>query len=92
MSAVKGLHSNGLPARILDVLETDGGWLTTDGVALELGWENTESVYRALSRLVVRGFAEHRQVQLAGYANPVPGTYSGNGVGLTDRRAEWRVA
>lgn len=86
-----GLRENGLPVRILDVLETDGGWLTTDGIALQLGWENTESVYRALRRLLLKGLVEERLVHLAGHLNPPTQTYSGSGVGIMDTRAEWRL-
>ena len=85
------MHENGLPARIIDVLETDSGWLTTEGIALQLGWGNEPSVRRALERLVSRGIVEHRQVQLAGHLNPPALSYSGSGVGVVDRRAEWRV-
>jgi predicted transcriptional regulator len=85
------LTSTGLPARILDVLETDGGWLTTEGVALQVGGRD-DSVQRALYRLHDRGLVESRRFRLAQVSGRPSRTYSGNGLGSWfDWRTEWRV-
>lgn len=87
---MKGMHVNGIPARTLDVLETDGGWLTADGlsVALDAG---LPAVERALWRLRQRALVEYRSVPLA-LMRPKSGDYSGNKRGATklDTRGEWR--
>lgn len=59
------LHTKGIPARMLDLLETDGGWLTVHGLAHELE-ANPESVERALWRLRLKGLVECRRIELLG--------------------------
>lgn len=43
----------------------DGGWLTVDGLALEVGWSR-ESVKRTLSKLRDSGKVEARRVEGTG--------------------------
>lgn len=69
------------PARILDALETDGGWLTADGIALLVPYSG-ETISRNLFRLRKRGLVESRQVELAFKQLP-----TGSG---WDTRLEWR--
>lgn len=54
------IHATGLPARVLEQLVLDGGWLTTDGVCL-LVPGNPRSVQRALHRLHRLGLVETRR-------------------------------
>lgn len=54
------LHSGGIPDRVLDVLVTDGGWLTTQGVCLLFDEKDEETVRTALGRLKRRGFVVSR--------------------------------
>lgn len=58
------LHDGHLPARIVDYLFLDSGWLTAEGIALVL-IAKPESVKRSLLRLRGMGFVESRQVGLA---------------------------
>ena len=60
------LHPKKTPARILDLLETDGGWLTVEGMSLYLG-VTTETVQKALERLRNSGFVIMRELPLAGF-------------------------
>lgn len=87
------LTRNGLPARVLDVLETDGGWLTTEGVALQVVGK-LDTVRHALYRLQRLGLVESRQVELAKRGGgKTAQTYSGNGLsGYVDVRREWRAS
>jgi predicted transcriptional regulator len=82
----------GVSVRALDVLETDGGWLTTDGVVLLVGGSR-DTVRKALWRLAKAGLVESRQVQLAQRGGGrEASSYSGNGSsGYLDVRTEWRV-
>lgn len=83
-------NARGLPARSLDLLETDGGWLTTAGVALELG-AAYESADRALSRLRDRGLVESRVVELAGSFRYQQAQHKvTHGTRTLDSRHEWR--
>jgi hypothetical protein len=70
-----------LASRIFDVLETDGGWLTAEGIGLELvGDIGAAQVADALyGRL--RNRVERRSVGLA----------SSNGRGPNEARTEWRA-
>lgn len=45
-----GIRNGALPDRILDQLETDGGWMTTSAI-YDLGLGNREAVHRALYQL-----------------------------------------
>jgi predicted transcriptional regulator len=91
MSRVAGQRtSTGTPVRILDVLETDGGWLTAEGIALMLN-VSLGTVSRALWRLRSTGEVEHRTVPLAAKLGRPATTYSGNGCSSRlDQRSEWR--
>lgn len=44
------LHPGRIPDQVVDLLEIDGGWLTSDGIAADLR-AKPESVERALFRL-----------------------------------------
>lgn len=50
---------------ILDLLETDGGWLTTSGIAMRLE-VNERSLDRRLARLRENGLVRSRYVPLSG--------------------------
>lgn len=71
------IRPQGSLARVLDALETDGGWLTADGIAL-LAPYSADTIGRSLFRLRNRGLVESRQVELA---------FGGSG---WDTRLEWR--
>jgi hypothetical protein len=75
---VHGLQPGGIPFRALDKLQIDGGWLTCDGLADELGvkWRTMQ---RALYRLHEKGMVETRRVPL---------TWT---VGRVSERIEWRA-
>lgn len=74
--------------RIRDILETDGGWLTTEGVVAALPDEyKPESVYRTLHRLRTQGEAEVRETLLARSGNS---RRVGGGDWGLDARKEWR--
>lgn len=70
----------GTPVRVMDVLETDGGWLTTPGLALYLG-VTTDTAFSALKRLRFSGYVQSRIVELA---------YSPSGR-KQESRMEWRL-
>lgn len=53
-----------IASRILDVLILDGGWLTLDGITLQVK-AHPKSVWRTLFRMQNRGQVEHRRVELA---------------------------
>lgn len=78
--ARKGMQREGAPARILDLLETDRGWLTVAGIAHALDLAEY-LVARSLWRLSVRGLVERRRVGLAAV----------HGAGHTESREEWRA-
>lgn len=59
------LHPKKTPARILDLLETDGGWLTVEGMCVHLGVTG-ETAQKALERLRNSGFVVMRELPLAG--------------------------
>lgn len=89
-----GMNSRGYPARVLDALETDGGWLTVDGIQLVVGGR-TDTLRRALERLKHRGMVERRLVEMA-HADPGTGDgpFRGRGQGSVntiDKRSEWRT-
>lgn len=56
------LHRGKTPERIVDLLETDGGWLTIQGIATDLRTK-TETVQRALFRLRRAGRVRARQIR-----------------------------
>ncbi len=66
-----------------DILETDGGWLTSEGVAVA-GGLNPKSVNRSLYRWRKRGFVESRLIELSL-------NRSGTRPARIDTRTEWRV-
>lgn len=85
MSRAKGrLDTSGHPARLLDHLETDGGWLTSESLALLIG-ASKDSVDRALWRLKERGLIEKRSVGLASARLD----FGGRSAQL-ETRGEWR--
>lgn len=55
------MHRGRIPDQIVDLLQIDGGWLTPDGIALDLR-ANPETVQRALFRLRKRGEVKSRPV------------------------------
>ena len=65
---------------LLDLLELDGGWLTSEGLALDLGFD-PQTVDRTLYRLRQKNLVESRVVELA--------LSSG---GRLQSRSEWRWA
>lgn len=65
---------------VLDILETDGGWLTSHGIAIDTGF-TAKSVEHALFTQRKRGVVESRRVDLALRANGSP-----------EFRTEWRLA
>lgn len=67
--------------KIIDWLSIDGGWLTAQGLAADLG-HSVEMVEKVLRDLRREGVVESRLVELA---------YSGRSHGF-DRRTEWRTA
>jgi hypothetical protein len=81
----RGLNPYGGPASVLDVLVTDGGWLTPDGIGLVLPSMSERHVKRTLQRLRDQGFVESRQVALRGWV----GLWSGKE--STAVRYEWRA-
>lgn len=94
-----GAHLNGLPTRILDVLETDGGWLVIDSIADALD-AKPDSVKAALRRLGERGLVESRSVPLVA---SIPRTRPDGEPGFrvndfgedghrAESRIEWRLA
>lgn len=87
----KRLLRDGIPARLMDLLETDGGWLTVDYLAMRLD-AKPESVESALTRLRDRGLVESRVEELASRESTrVPTVYaSGQWNAFTDSRREWR--
>lgn len=92
MSRVKKqLHPHGIPVRLMDLLETDGGWLTLDYMAMKLD-EKVESVERALIRLRDRGLVETRVEELASRpSGRVSSVYaSGQWNSSMDTKREWR--
>ena len=80
---MSGLSTTGNPARVLDVLETDGGWLTCEGIQLCLQQQVLpNTLKRALWNLRQRGYIHQRTIQLA---RPDVG-------GFIESRSEWKVA
>lgn len=88
---MKSMHAHGLPVRVLDVLETDGSWLTTAGVTLMLAGVNLKSVEKALFRLRMRGLVDHRVVQMAGLCRQSAKPFDGSRIGGVETRSEWRT-
>jgi hypothetical protein len=79
-----------LSLQIIDVLETDGGWLTVDGIALVIG-KKPSSVKRTLYKL--GEVVERRTVLLAAHHRAVAVKYGSSVGGDThDSRSEWRLA
>ena len=73
-----GLNPSGTPFQVLDKLQIDGGWLTADQMAMELGGR-LETVNRALYRLRERGLVKARRIEL---------TWAGRNMA---ERVEWRA-
>ena len=88
---MKSMHAHGLPVRVLDVLETDGSWLTTAGVTLMLPNVNVKSVEKALFRLRLRGLVAHRVVLMAGLHRRTAKPLDGSGIGGVETRSEWKT-
>lgn len=77
-------------------LVDDGGWLTTAGIAMEVGHPSEVSLERNLYRWRAAGYVERRQVELASSTRPSTrrGGPWGRGHGLNGRvevRLEWRA-
>ncbi len=72
--------------RVLEILETDGGWLTVDGIIAdhETRWgdPNRNSMRRSLSRLTRQGRI---------LARPIPGLDAFDGLGVFEYKAAARV-
>jgi hypothetical protein len=84
----RGLNTDGGPARILDALEADGGWLTADGIGLALPSMSQRNLNRNLFRLRARGLVVSRRVLLT--------TTESRWASITTRdgevfRTEWRA-
>jgi hypothetical protein len=84
----RGLVTDGGPARILDVLVTDGGWLTPDGIGMLLPDITPETIYTTLFRLRRRSLVVSRRVLLT--------TTESQWASITTRdgevfRTEWRA-
>ena len=69
-------------------LEHDGGWLTAEGIAMEVD-QQPETVNRSMWRWRHAGHVETRQVELA-YAGGV--NISGRNRSHLEARREWRAA
>jgi hypothetical protein len=68
---------------VLDVLERDGGWLTVQGILLELdGHGHTARQVNNALRTTLSGLVESRTIELGGARNP-------RGI---DLRVEWRLS
>ena len=59
-----GLRDTDNLARALDVLQTDGGWLTAQGIHLYLTDVRPQTLQRALWKLHHKGHIHHRIVDL----------------------------
>jgi hypothetical protein len=70
-----------------EYLEMDGGWLTTEGIAMEID-RDTQTVRRSLWRWYQYGHVETRRVNLA-YSGGVNSRGSANRV--MEARREWRT-
>lgn len=66
--------------RVADALETDGGWLTVEGINLLLPDLQTNQIRYALDKLQTSGRVEHRSMELAMSTPP-----------RFDWRREWRL-
>jgi hypothetical protein len=66
-----GTQKTGIPVRILDILETDGMWMTAEALEAEIcdrfGPVKLESIRRAIYRLVNDQLLEHRLVEFIDY-------------------------
>ena len=60
---MKRTGTTGTPALVLDILATDGGWLTGEGVALLLPDVKPGTVATALWRLFKAGLVEQRSIE-----------------------------
>lgn len=72
-----------LTDKVVDIMEIDPGWWTTEGLAHRFGC-HPDSVKRVLRQLEDDGRVERRRVDLATVGTP--------GTGFVDRRSEWRLA
>jgi len=68
-------------------LDMDGGWLTAEGIAMEVGM-HPDNVYRSLFRWRRHGHVESRTVQLA-YVGGV--NRSGRNKSHLESRQEWKT-
>lgn len=85
------MNRDGYPARVLDILETDAGWLTEGGITAALPVKPGEgTVKTVLLRLERRGLVERRVVQLASQGAPAPGVYGSSYASRVEQRIEWR--
>lgn len=57
--AVGSIHRGSVADRTIDLLRVDGGWLTCEGIALDLG-ESPQTVSRTLFRLRLRDWVLSR--------------------------------
>ena len=69
-----GFHQQSIPQRILDILETDGDWMTAESLVSEISIRFDEvtvkAVARAMRRLVVAERIEERSVLFLNYDTP----------------------
>lgn len=84
---MKRFMPHGNPLRILDLLETDCGWLTAAGIADRLGISD-DTAERALYRLREHGFVQSRDVELAAVGGV---TVDGRNKYRVETRREWSV-
>ncbi len=81
--------SHGKPrAQSWKYLDADGGWLTSEGIAMEVD-QDPETVQRSMWRWRRAGHVETRQVQLA-YIGGV--NVSGRNRSSMEARREWKTA
>ncbi len=75
-------------ARSWTYLDEDGGWLTAEGIAMEVD-QTPATVNRSMWRWHRAGHVESRQIELAynGGTNP-----SGRMTSCMEARREWRAA
>lgn len=79
MGTPYGLRKASTPIRILDILETDGLWMTATQLEAEFldrfGAVRLETIKRAMYRLINQHQLEHRLVEFIDYNTPsVPTT------------------
>jgi hypothetical protein len=69
-----GLRPKSTPVRIIDILETDGMWMTAEQLEAEFvsrfGAVRLETIKRAIYRLIDQAQLEHRLIEFIDYETP----------------------